>query len=255
MRLDLYLVKVKKATSRTQAQDLIQNNFVVLKKSAKSVGLTKPSYEVLPENEEFIFVEQNPIQKYVSRAGLKLEAALAHTKLNVAGEIILDIGQSTGGFTECLLASGAKKVVGIDVGHDQLHATLKEDPRVIFIEGINVKELSQSKDFEAHVPLGGFPLVVMDVSFISITKVIEAIEPFMAKDGEFLFLVKPQFEAGAKALDRNGVIKDKKNYVLIEKEIKAKVTEVFGEVKDYFESDLPGKDGNQEFFIYGKNKS
>lgn len=254
MRLDLYLVKTNKAISRTQAQDLIHNKFVFLKKNTEVIFLTKPSYEVLPENEAYIFVQDNPLQKYVSRAGLKLEAALNHARLNVVGKIALDVGQSTGGFTDCLLAMGALKVVGIDVGHDQLHHTLKENSRVVFIEGINVKDLAHSVQFNTHVPAEGFTLVVMDVSFISITKVLESIKPFVAKGGEFLFLVKPQFEAGAKALDKNGIIKDKSIYALVEKEVKEKVFSVFGEVKDYFRSELLGKDGNQEFFIYGKNK-
>ncbi|MBC7420880.1 MAG: TlyA family RNA methyltransferase [Bdellovibrio sp.] len=254
MRLDLFLVKSKKAISRTQAQDFIENKYVSFKKFDKIVTLTKSSYEVTEEMEAFIQVDQNPLQKFVSRAGLKLEAAIVKAKINIENQIILDVGQSTGGFTECLLSLGAQKVVGVDVGHDQLHQSLKNDSRVIFIEGLNAKELAQSKDFLSHIPRGGFPVIVMDVSFISITKVMNFLKTYLAKDGDFLFLVKPQFEAGAKALDRNGIIKDEKVYALIQNEVTEKAVQVFGEVKDYFKSDLPGKDGNQEFFIYGKNK-
>ena len=254
MRLDLYLVKSKKAISRTQAQDLIENKFVFLKRFESVILLTKPSFEVSERNEKFIVVESNPLQKYVSRAGLKLEGAIQKTQINLAGQIVLDVGQSTGGFTECLLKHNVLKVIGIDVGHSQLHVSLMGDPRIVSIEGLNVKDLSHSKNFNAEIPSGGFQFVVMDISFISITKVIDSLKPFLAKDAEFLFLVKPQFEAGANALDKNGVVKDEKVYASIQNQITEKIQQVFGEVKGYFKSDLPGKDGNQEFFIYGKNK-
>ena len=255
MRLDLFLVKSKKASSRTQAQDFIENKFVVLKTANKTTILTKPSFEVTPELENFIVIVENHLQKFVSRAGLKLESALQKIKITLLNRIALDVGQSTGGFTNCLLQLGVEKVVGIEVGHDQLHPSLKNDSRVVLIENLNVKEIQNSNEFLGHVPKEGFDLVVMDVSFISITKVMEYIKPFLKKNADYLFLVKPQFEAGADALDKSGIIKDEKVYVTIENEIKTKALQIFGNVQDYFKSDLPGKDGNQEFFIYGQNKN
>ncbi len=255
MRLDQFLVKSEMALSRTQAQDLIASGYVQLTGPEKTITLNKPSFEISESIEKFITVTaDNPLQKYVSRAGLKLEGAIERLKLDMKNKIVLDIGQSTGGFTDCLLKMGVEKVVGIDVGHDQLHAHIKNNPRVISFEGLNAKDLALSPEFVKQVPTGGFEFAVMDVSFISITKVVDFIKPYLAKDGEILFLVKPQFEAGPDALDKNGIVKDEKVYVVIENQLIEHLTRVFGLVLDYFTSLLPGKDGNQEFFIYGKNK-
>jgi 23S rRNA (cytidine1920-2'-O)/16S rRNA (cytidine1409-2'-O)-methyltransferase len=253
LRLDLFLVKSEMATSRTQAQDLIENKYVILKSDEKTLELRKPSFEVTEQNEKFISVLKNPLQKYVSRAGLKLEGAIQELQLNLKNKVVLDVGQSTGGFTDALLKHGVDKVVGIDVGHDQLHLSLKKNPNVVSIEGLNVKDIGGSELFQNNLPFGGFQLVVMDVSFISISKVVDFMKPYLGRDGEFLFLVKPQFEAGPDALDKNGIVKDEKVYDVIENQLTMNLNQVFGKVIRYFNSTLPGKDGNREFFIYGKN--
>lgn len=250
MRLDLYLVQHKLANSRTQAQDFIQNGYVyVLQNEAKHV-LSKSNY-IVKESDKIV-VEANRLQKYVSRAGLKLEAALRHLNLNVKDKVILDIGQSTGGFTDCLLKSGAKQVVGIDVGHGQLHESLKKNPQVIAFENLNAKDLAVNTAFLRTVPVDQFSLVVADVSFISLTKIIPSIANFINAGGEYLLLVKPQFECGRENLNEDGLVKDPKIFKQVEEEVSAKTLLHFKNVISYFPCEVLGKDGNQEFFIYGK---
>ncbi len=253
MRLDLYLVIQKLAASRTQAQDFISGGFVFSVVQNQKKLLTKASYEV--KETDNIVVTENLLQKYVSRAGLKLEGALDYLNLNVKDKNILDIGQSTGGFTDCLLARTAGHVVGVDVGHSQLHEKIKFDPRVTFFENLNVKDLSSNINFLHSVPENKFNLVVADVSFISITKIIPSISSFLADNGDYLFLVKPQFECGKENLDSNGIVKEDSVYRIVEKEIREVCKKYFKNVLNYFESSLLGKDGNREFFIYGKNNS
>ena len=132
--------------------------------------------------------------RYVSRGGLKLEGALRHTGLQVAGETVLDLGQSTGGFTDCLLAAEARHVVGVDVGHGQLHARLQADARVTALEGVHVRELGA---LQRHVPTGGFPLVVGDLSFISMIDSLPYLLPWLAPHGQLLLLIKAAVRARA----------------------------------------------------------
>lgn len=252
MRLDQYLVYKKLATSRTQAQDMIENGFVYLLQNQQKKILTKPSYDVKDEHDERIAVENNELQRYVSRAGLKLEKALQKTKLQVSGLKVLDIGQSTGGFTDCLLQHSVDSVVGVDVGTEQLHEQLRIDPRVYFFENLNARELDSHIEFQKRVPADKFDLAVADVSFISLTKVTEALGPLIRRGGHYLFLVKPQFECGPEFLDKNGIVSDKQVYKVIEQRIRQNCCQVFGSVLDYFNSEFPGKDGNQEFFVYGQ---
>lgn len=250
MRLDLFLVSQGLASSRTQAKEIIEEGFVFFKDQV----LKKTSLIVSAEMALGIRIQENRFQKYVSRAGLKLEMALKKINLNVENKIILDVGQSTGGFTDCLLQLKAQKVIGIDVGHDQLNEKIRKNQQVVAIEGLNAKDLALSDEFIRNLPVNGFDLIVMDISFISIVKVMSFIKPFLKKKSEYLFLVKPQFEAGPNALDKNGIVKDDKIYQLVQNNVEAEAVSVFGDVKDYFMSELTGKDGNQEFFIYGTNQ-
>lgn len=254
MRLDLVLVQKKLAVSRTQAQDLIKNGHVfILIDSTKKV-LLKPNHEIPEDQFDLVQVDDNLLQKYVSRGGLKLESALKKLKLDVTGLKVLDVGQSTGGFTDCLLQHQAHSVVGIDVGRDQLHDSLKLRQNVKFFESLHVSGLETHAEFKNCVPSRGFDLVVADVSFISLIKVMSFLKPFLKEDGHFLLLVKPQFEAGSNALDKNGIVKDEKVYGIVQNNVTEEAKKVFGQVLDYFESGITGKDGNQEFFIYGKNQ-
>ncbi len=253
MRLDLFLVQQKLAHSRTQAQEFIQGGFVLLKKENTTQILKKSSYDVTEDLMPFISVQKNDFQKYVSRAGLKLESAVHFLKLNIAGKKVLDVGQSTGGFTDFLLQNNAAFVLGFDVGQSQLHPSLKNHERMLSFEGLHVKDLANSSNFLKQVPAKGFDLIVLDVSFISLGKVIGFLKPYLADQGEYLFLVKPQFEVGPDALDKNGLVKEVKSYQTVENKIKLEVEQVFGKPLQFFKSQLTGKDGNQEFFIYGKN--
>ena len=255
MRLDLYLVKKKLAHSRTQAQDLIKSGSVFLQLPTEERTLKKSNYDVSEIFFDAIFVRENQIQKYVSRGGLKLQAALIHLGFDVKNKTILDVGQSTGGFTDCLLLRGAKHVVGVDVGQGQLHPSLRLHPQVSFFETLHVNQLQDSSEFLLTVPRNGFDLIVADVSFISICKVMPYLHPFLKAQGHFLFLVKPQFELGPNALDKNGLVKDEKNYSVVENEVMIQAKSIFSNTIEYFRSELNGKDGNQEFFIYGQNKN
>lgn len=255
MRLDLFLVENKLAGSRTQAQDFIENGYVYLNQGSKKIKLQKASFNVDDSNKAFIEVENNQLQKYVSRAGLKLESALKNLGLNVEGKYILDIGQSTGGFTDCLLQHKARHMVGVDVGHAQLHSSLIGHKQIDTVENLNVKDLQNSQVFLALVPPAKFDMIVADVSFISLAKIVAHLVPVLKEHGEYLFLVKPQFECGPEYLDKNGIVKDPSVYKKIEDEIKKTMLQYFNNVEAYIKSDIIGKDGNQEFFVYGRNQS
>jgi 23S rRNA (cytidine1920-2'-O)/16S rRNA (cytidine1409-2'-O)-methyltransferase len=254
MRLDVLLVQKKLANSRTQAQDLIKSGHVFILQNAQKKTLLKPNHEISEDQFDLVSVDDNVLQKFVSRGGLKLESALKHLSLDIHNLVALDVGQSTGGFTDCLLQQGAKLVVGIDVGRDQLHSSLKNHPHVQFFESLHVNELSKRPEFLSSIPKGGFDLIVADVSFISLAKVMIFLKPYLKSQGFYLLLVKPQFEAGPNALDKNGIVKDEKVYGIVQNNVTSEAKKVFGNVLDYFQSGLAGKDGNQEFFIYGKNE-
>ncbi len=255
MRLDLFLVESQLADSRTEAQDLIEGGFVFAKKNTEpEVCLKKPSYKVNEIEKENIYIKENNIQKFVSRGGLKLEAALKHLDIKtLKGFQVLDVGQSTGGFTDCLLSLGAEKIVGIDVGHAQLHSKLKNNSRVVSLEKMNAKDLESDVRVAQVFPKDKFDFIVMDVSFISIEKIIPHLKNFLKKDKFYLFLVKPQFECSKDFLNKNGVVTNTQIYLEIESRIRNVCIETFGNVEDFFSSELAGKDGNKEFFIYGKN--
>lgn len=245
MRLDQFLVQYKKIESRTKAQDLIAQGLVSLKGKA----LNKPSFAVTNEMFDEIIIAENDLNQYVSRAGFKLSAALNFLNLDVTGFSVLDVGQSTGGFTDALLQRNAKHVTGFDVGSVQLHDKIKTDSRVSFFENLNVKDINSHQ-----IATEKFDGIVCDVSFISLTKVILHLEPLLKPKGFFLFLVKPQFECGPQALDKNGIVSDAKVYSKIQLEITSLCEKLFQCECKYFESSITGKDGNKEFFIYGHKK-
>lgn len=250
MRLDQFLVLKKGIESRNKAQELIEKGLVVLT-TQKNKVLTKASFDVTPELGGVIEITDLAFIKYVSRAGLKLEAALKNLNLSVQNMKALDIGQSTGGFTDCLLQMGVDSVVGIDVGQSQLHEKVRSNSRVTFFENLNAKNLSENAAFLQMVPAGGFDLIVCDVSFISLSQVMPHLVPFLKSEGVFLFLVKPQFECGIDSLDKNGIVKNASVYADVQTRITDEARKIFGQVQSFFESSLLGKEGNKEFFIYG----
>jgi 23S rRNA (cytidine1920-2'-O)/16S rRNA (cytidine1409-2'-O)-methyltransferase len=196
MRLDVYLTELGYAESRTQARKLVEGGAVLL----DGMPVSKVSFPIDESLSHTVEIVQR--QKYVSRGGLKLEKALEVFSVNVEGACALDVGASTGGFTDCLLQNGAAKVYAIDAGEGQLAARLREDSRVVNIEKYNARNLSPT-DFPR-----GFDLAVMDVSFISQTLILPSLAEVLREGGVLISLIKPQFEAGRGAIGKNGIVKD-----------------------------------------------
>lgn len=244
-RADTLLVTAGLAASRTAAQRLIAAGRV--RWEGGLVG--KPAQE-LP-SDAGLAVEPDPDERYVSRGGLKLAGALAASGLAVANRRCLDVGQSTGGFTDCLLQAGAARVVGVDVGHGQLHARLRDDLRVTCIEGINCRALTAA-DLGDALPEGGFDLIVGDVSFISLTLVLPRLPALLAAGGDLLLLVKPQFEVGPQNLGKGGIVRDSSLYAEVEAKLRQCAAALGLAVQGWFDSPIAGGDGNREFFIWLK---
>ncbi|WNO09106.1 TlyA family RNA methyltransferase [Teredinibacter sp. KSP-S5-2] len=245
VRLDALLVNKALCHSRTHAQALISEGKVEVKIAGDWEICSKASKKIAEDAE--LKVSASDTQKYVSRAGLKLEAALRKADISLDGMCALDVGQSTGGFTDCLLQHGISKVVGVDVGHSQLVRALASDPRVFCYENINAREL----DF-THIRDAGireFDLIVMDVSFISQTLILPRLIQFMKSGGHLISLVKPQFEVGPEGIGKGGMVKHSDLYQIVEEKIREAVTSLGLTVSNYFESVIKGGDGNTEFFI------
>ncbi len=248
-RIDVLLVEKKLAPSRTHAQRIIAARQVSYRQGGVWIDAVKPSLK-LPRETEFA-VKKGDLDRYVSRGALKLAGAISTTGLNVTGMTALDVGQSTGGFTDCLLQRGAAKVVGVDVGRDQLAAQLREDPRVICLEGINARALPADL-LLSHTAGRGYDLAVMDVSFISQQKILPSLVPLLKPDGVLISLVKPQFEVGKKGVGKGGLVRDRRLYRDVEVNIRACCQRLGLDVVDYFQSPLKGGDGNREFLIYAR---
>ena len=272
MRADVLLVERGLAPSRTAAQRLIAAGLVFVGEGNSRVALSKASASV--EEGSLLEVEASELDRFVSRGGLKLDGALTHVALDVAQWCCLDVGQSTGGFTDCLLQRGAAHIVGVDVGHDQLHSRMRADERVTCIEGVNARELSMAALADSVAAAGrnsplatpkdatsrsdqsdfshGFNLIVADVSFISLTKVLPQWPALLSANGRVLSLVKPQFEVGADNLARGGIVRDVSLYAVVEAAIRAACAHAGLRVLDYFDSPITGTDGNREFFVYAE---
>jgi len=242
-RIDSLMVERGYAPSRTAAQRMIAAGRV----SADGEPVRKASHEV-PAN-VVLAVEPAEDDRYVSRGGLKLAGALAHTGLDVHDMSCLDVGQSTGGFTDCLLQAGAAHVTGIEVGHDQLHARLLHDPRVRCREGINARTLTPEDVGETR-PAEGFDLIVCDASFISLTLLMPRWPALLAPRGHIIALVKPQFEVGPGGLGKGGIVTDPARYADVERKIRTCSEACALVIVDYFDSPITGGDGNREFFIH-----
>ena len=240
MRADQLLVQQGLAPSRSAAQRLIEAGAV---RWLASEGWVVPrkAGEDLPEGCE-IEVTDDAELRFVSRGGLKLDGALAHCGIDVTGLTCLDVGQSTGGFTDVLLQRGAVHVVGIDVGHGQLHARLRADPRVTALERVNARLLDPR-----ILPVQRFDLVVGDLSFISLTLVLPALAPLIA--GQLLMLVKPQFELQPADIGKGGLVRSDTAYVRVEQRLRSACTACGLIVTAWFDSPIAGGDGNREFFI------
>jgi 23S rRNA (cytidine1920-2'-O)/16S rRNA (cytidine1409-2'-O)-methyltransferase len=174
--------------------------------------------------------------------------ALKASGVQVNGLRCLDVGQSTGGFTDCLLQHGAAQVVGIDVGHAQVHPRISQDERVVCIEGVNARDVVPGDE---RVPdaLEGFDLVVGDVSFISLTLVLPGVVHLLKPTGQLLMLVKPQFELQPGQVGKGGIVKDDTHFPFIENRVRTALTELGMQVTAWMDSPIEGGDGNREFFV------
>jgi 23S rRNA (cytidine1920-2'-O)/16S rRNA (cytidine1409-2'-O)-methyltransferase len=209
--------------------------------------INKPSDIVPPDAQLRIKGGDDPASRYVGRGGLKLETALRDFELNVTGFACVDIGASTGGFTDCLLQHGAAHVIALDVGHNQIDYRLRSDPRVEVREGVNARYL-QLKDFNTR-----FDLAVMDVSFISATKIMPAIVPLLGEAGRLIVLIKPQFEVGRGEVGKGGIVRDPEKHARVIEEVNHAAQELGLQLKNVIESPIQGADGNVEFLaLYEK---
>lgn len=260
-RLDQLLVARGLAPSRTAARRLIEAGRVRRDTGAGWEAASKPALD-LPDDTP-LEVTSDPADRFVSRGGLKLAGALAHTGLDVTGRTCLDVGQSTGGFTDCLLQAGAARVVGVDVGHGQLHPRLRDDARVVCLEGVNARALAPA-DLGDAWPAGGFDLIVADASFISLTLLLPRFPALLRRGvvshpprpspaggggGEVLALVKPQFEVGREGVGKGGLVRDPRLYGAVEEKLRAAGDACGMRVLDWFASPITGGDGNREFFV------
>jgi 23S rRNA (cytidine1920-2'-O)/16S rRNA (cytidine1409-2'-O)-methyltransferase len=255
MRADQLLVDRGLASSRSQAQRLIASGVQWLAPAGwKVVG---KNGDELPEAVEIELLDAAEA-RYVSRGGLKLEAALKASGIEVTGKDCLDVGQSTGGFTDCLLQQGARQVVGIDVGQGQLHAKIRADERVVCIEQINARNIDAAEWIAGTArpddAAAQFDLVVGDVSFISLTLVLPAIVPLAKPAADWLLLVKPQFELQPAQIGKHGLVKDPVSYAVVEQRIRDCCAALGLSVRGWFDSAITGGDGNREFFVHAKNK-
>ena len=238
-RLDILLVKRNLAPSREKAKAMImEGNVFVNNQREDKAGSS--------------FDENVPIEihgttlKYVSRGGLKLEKAMNEFDLNLDGDICMDIGASTGGFTDCMLQNGASKVYSVDVGYGQFAWKLRQDPRVVCMEKTNIRyvtpeDLGEPVDFSS-----------IDVSFISLTKVLGAIRAYLTDDGEIVALIKPQFEAGREKVGKKGVVREKStHHEVIEKVTEFAVSIGFSVLEITF-SPIKGPEGNIEYLVHLK---
>jgi 23S rRNA (cytidine1920-2'-O)/16S rRNA (cytidine1409-2'-O)-methyltransferase len=268
MRIDQLLVQRGLASTRSQAQRLIAGG-VSWQQGTDWRRVSKNGDDV-PEDAELRLLDDSEA-RYVSRGGLKLEAALKQVGLSVTGFQCLDVGQSTGGFTDCLLQQGARFVVGVDVGSAQLHPVLHADPRVLCVEGLNARALDASDlvaafedslgaegQFDADEDDNGAPdvgfvpefdLIVADLSFISQTLVLPAVVPLLKAGGTLLTLVKPQFELQPGQVGKGGIVKDASQYLVVEQRLRESCAELGLRVTHWFDSPITGGDGNREFFI------
>lgn len=247
-RLDQVLVSRGLAESRSQAQRLIEHGQVEIDDTG-TWQLARKASQRVSEGDK-LRVNKGDADRYVSRAGLKLAAALKVFTLDPAGSTVLDVGASTGGFTDCILQHGAARVVSLDVGHGQLHHRLKNDPRVTSLEGVNARALSN--EFAAQYSEAGFDIVVMDVSFISQTLILPALPAVMADKAYLLSLVKPQFEVGPEGLGKGGIVKSEH---LRSRALMA-VTEC-AQAQGFIDiqtivSPILGGDGNEEFLMLAR---
>ena len=244
MRADSFLALSGYAESRTRAARLISEGKVII--DGKTIG--KASEEIIDGEHDVIITEAD---LYVGRGGLKLEAALAEFQIDVSGKKCIDVGASTGGFTDCLLQNGAGYVYAVDSGRGQLHPKLLHDERVVNIEGYNARDLDPDE-------FGLFEVAVMDVSFISQTLIHPSLAGVLADGACFVSLIKPQFESGRAALGKNGIVKNKKDREAAILRVIESARLCGLSLEGLICSPITGGDGNREYlalFVKNINKA
>lgn len=234
MRFDLYLFQEGHTKSRQRAKSLIENGCVKL----DGIVVKKPSYDISSEEHQIEITDECP---YVSRGGLKLEGILNATNTDVRGKVCLDIGASTGGFTHCLLLSGASRVYAVDSGTDQLDESLRRDERVVSMENFNARGLSFDDIGEA------VDIITIDVSFISQNLIIPRLCEVLKDDGVYLSLIKPQFEVGRAKVGKGGIVKDKSSRLLAVNSVIECANSCGLVCNKLIKSPIQGGDGNIEY--------
>ena len=238
-RLDILMVNRNLAESREKAKAIIMSgNVFVDGQREDKAGSTFPS-------EVSIEVKGNPL-KYVSRGGLKLEKAMAQYGISLEGKICMDVGSSTGGFTDCMLQSGAVKVFAVDVGTNQLAWKLRQDPRVVSMEKTNIRYLTLDQ-LQAEIAFAS-----IDVSFISLTKVLVPVRDLLSAEGEIVCLIKPQFEAGREKVGKKGVVRDQKVHEEVINMVSSYASSIGFDCQNLDFSPIKGPEGNIEYLLYLK---
>src|SRR5438552_15806574 len=238
IRLDRLLVERGLASSRERAQALILAGKVLVAEQK----LEKPGSSVDPQASVRLLGED---LKYVSRGGLKLELALEHWKIDVSGRDCLDVGASTGGFTDCLLQHGARKVIAVDTGYGQIDMKLRQDARVRLLERTNARYLT-------HEQIGQtVDLATFDLSFISVTLVLPAVLA-AAEPREIVVLVKPQFEAGREQVGKGGIVRELAAQQAAVERVQRAVAELGGKEIEVIDSPILGAEGNREFLLHAR---
>ncbi len=240
-RLDRLLVERGMVQSREKARSYVMTGKVMV----EGQRVDKPGMKVRVDARLEILEKEAP---YVSRGGIKLEGALQSFNLNPQGMVVMDVGASTGGFTDCILQKGAKRVYAVDVGYGQLAWKLQKDPRVINLERRNIRYLRREEVPEE------IDLILVDTSFISVEKFLHNLLRFLKKGGSLLILIKPQFEVGKGEVGKGGVVRDPTLHQKVIERITSYCQEKGLEVLGVRESPLLGPKGNKEFFIYLKKK-
>ncbi len=238
-RLDRLLVEKGIAPSRERAQALIIEGKVLVD------GMPVLKAGTLIRQEAQIELRGGDIP-YVSRGGIKLEEAIRHFNITMREKIAMDVGSSTGGFTDCMLQHGASKVYCIDVGYGQLAWKLRQDPRVVLLERTNIRHLEKSR-----IP-DEIDIATIDVSFISLKKVVPCVLKFLKENGEIIALIKPQFEVGKADVGKGGIVKDEKKRLKAVERVKEELSSLNLEISGVIRSPIAGQKGNIEYLIYMK---
>lgn len=236
-RLDILLVQRQLAASREKAKAIIMSgNVYVNGQKEDKAGSTF-------DEKSAIEVRGNTL-KYVSRGGLKLEKAMSHFDITLEGKVCMDVGSSTGGFTDCMLQNGAVKVYAVDVGHGQLDWKLRQDERVICMEKTNIRYV-EPENIEELVEFSS-----IDVSFISLTKVLLPVRNLLTDNGQIACLIKPQFEAGREKVGKKGVVRDSKVHEEVIHKVIAYAVSISFEILGLEFSPIKGPEGNIEYLLY-----